>query len=317
MVILITGGLGYLGSRLAEYLSNRGDRIRISTRRDADRIPDWANDWDVRPMNAWNVPDLKNLLDGVEAVVHLAKPDAQRAAANPSEALNAGGEQTWNLLQAVADTDETLPFLNISSIFVYGPRVEGVITEDTPTAPEHPYAVGHRIAEIVTHRFFDIGAANTLNVRLSNCFGRPVAPDAAKWSLVFNDLCRQAVRDGVLRLNTPGTQQKNFVTLEDGLRALHLLLNRMARWPKDRIIHVGGNETMSILQVAERVADRYELLFGARPEIRRPSPPKGESWPDFQFDCSRLKSIGFSWNHPIDLEIDGTLKACQKWKTKK
>jgi UDP-glucose 4-epimerase len=313
MKILITGGLGYLGSRLAEHLTNCGDQVRLLTRREPEQIPGWASGWEVRSIRNWDRSTLKAAAEGAEAVFHLAKPDAQRAARFPAEAIRAGGEQTWNLLEAVASHGLPIPFINVSSIAVYGPHIEGLVTEQTPAAPVHPYAVGHRFSEIVTRRFSDSGTAATLTVRLSNLFGKPLAPEAAKWALVFNDLCRQAVRRGVLELKTPGNQVRNFMCMTDGVRALRLLLDRVDAWPEDGIILIGGPTNMSILEAANRIAGRCEKLWGRALEIRRPREPEENKQRSFRFDRSRLQSLGFSWTDPIDREIDEILKACRAW----
>ncbi|MBW1909672.1 MAG: SDR family oxidoreductase [Deltaproteobacteria bacterium] len=313
MFYLVTGGLGYLGGRLVEYLLNKGNRVRVTTRRPIESCPQWAKKWEILQIESLNRDAWLKAIEDINFVFHLAAPDASISGSDPVSALRAGGENTWALVDAVANTPEEIPILNVSTIHVYGSSAKGLVTETFPPRPVHPYAVGHLFSEIVTRAFCSHRNIPVLNVRLSNAFGKPVALDAAKWSLVFNDLCRQAVTSNRLYLKSAGYQKRNFITLEDTVRALLFLASRSENWPDDQTIHVGSSVNLSIREVAERIAGRCKVLWGEKPEVFFSNETGAQESNEFIFDVSRLKETGFVWRNSFDQEIDDTLEICKKW----
>jgi UDP-glucose 4-epimerase len=236
------------------------------------------------------------------------------AAQKPQECLQTNGSMTWALLEAARQMALHIRFVNLSSYHVYGPRREGLIKETDCTDPGHPYAIGHRIAETVTRSFHLAHNMATLSARLTNVFGYPVCKETAKWVLVFNDLCRQAVMDGQLVLKTSGLQQRNFLPMGDAVDALLFLAQQPDKWPADGLINVAGLNDWSILDVADRVRQRAELLFGDSVEIVAPRPEGNDVNPvPVQVDRSRLEKMGFSWSNSWEEEIDRTLLSCRQW----
>jgi UDP-glucose 4-epimerase len=313
MLYLVTGGLGYLGGRLVEYLLQEGHEIRITTRRSRESLPDWAKGYDIHKTDMQDKEIWTEALEGVDFVFHLAAPDARQAASDPISALRAGGEFTWNLLEAVANAKRQVPVIKVSTFHVYGPLVEGLIRESSCPSPEHPYAVGHLISEMVVQIFCSRRGIRGLNVRLSNALGKPVTSEACNWSLVFNDLCMQAATSDQLRLKSTGHQKRNFITLGDTVRALSFLAESRRVWPEDHVIHVGSSTHWSMRQAAEIVAGRCDKLWGKYPEIIFPKDEAESAPKDFVFDVSRLERAGFIWENQFDREIDDTLTTCKKW----
>jgi UDP-glucose 4-epimerase len=313
MFFLVTGGLGYLGSRLVEKLLNDGHRVRVTTRRPPKSFPQWAKDWEIKQVDPCEIGNWLKALNEIDFVFHLAAPDAEAAVSDPISALKAGGEMAWKLLEAVTNAKKKPPVLNISTYHVYGSEAEGLITESILPKPVHPYAVGHLVSEMVVRTFCHTKGISVLNVRLSNAFGRPIAYTAAKWSLVFNDLCMQAATSNSLKLNSAGRQKRNFITLEDAVSGLLYLAGRAEDWPDDHTIHLGSKIFWSIKEVAEKIRERTKVLWGKYPEI---SFPKGGLEPkskEFRFDVSRIERLGFIWQNRFEKEVDETLIACERW----
>ena len=313
MLYLVTGGLGYLGGRLLEYLVCEGHNVKVTTRRPPESWPGWAGKYNPYQIDINSNSNWRKALEDIDFVFHLAAPDAESAALDPISALRAGGEMTWTLLDAVSDAKKKIPVINVSTFHIYGPHPEGLITESSPLRPVHPYAISHLFSEIVTQSFWERRGLSILNVRLSNAFGRPIAIDAAKWSLVFNDLCMQAATSDRLRLKSSGLQKRNFITLGDTVRAIAFLSFNYKDWPDDHIMHVGSAVHWSIRDVAEHIAERSNFLWGKRLEITFPEIGENQIPKDFTFDVSRLERTGFVWENKFEQEIDNTLIACRKW----
>jgi len=304
---LLIGGIGYVGGRLASYLKSCGHRVCISTRRDLEEVPEWVIADEVICFDPDNGDSSGLLLDGMDAVVYLAAPNEIDSAKNPCSALRAGGELTWKVLEALTERNVPPPFLYLSTFHVYGSNATGEITETISPLPIHPYALGRYFGECVVQLFRARKKVTALCVRLSNAFGAAAGQNVLRHSLVFNDLCRQAVIERSLTLKSTGAQKRNFIAMEDVVRAIEFLAMRADEWPSDGLIHLGSAIHLSILEVAEMISQRSEALLGFRPRIIVPEGGGEDYVVDFVFSIERLKRMGFVWNNRIEKEIDDTL----------
>ena len=264
MNIMITGGLGYIGGRIASYLKKNTPESRIFlTTRDKDRrLPPWADKFIVLQMNLLDEYSINNCLEGknIDVIIHLAALNEIESIKNPALALEVNTHGTYRLL-SVANENRIDRFVYFSTFHVYGETSGSIITEDTPTKPFHPYAITHRAAEDFVTFFNRYQKMRTLIFRLSNGYGYPMDKDIDRWTLVFNDLCKQAVTTGRVILQTSGKQHRDFISLHNVARALeHFLFAVPDKWG-DGLYNLGGNCSMSILDVAEKISDIYRKKY--------------------------------------------------------
>ena len=305
--VLITGGLGYLGGRIAAHLASVADwKVTISTRAVDATIPAWLPGGKVIGLDPATTDSLAQALEGFHAIVHLAGANEIVSGADPAGALISTTLGTVRLLQA-AQKAGVARFLYFSTVHVYG-KAAGVITERTLPEPTHPYAITHRAAEDFV---LASGSPLGLAIRLSNAVGAPTHSGIDRWTLAGNDLCRQAIVERRLTLNSSGLAKRDFLPLHDLCRATEHLLRLSDSDLKQRLFNVAAERNLSILELAELIASRCEQRLGYRPEIVRPAPRPGETAGDFQFSCERLRSTGFQANGSLDREIDGMLEFCR------
>lgn len=305
--VLVTGGLGYLGGRIARFLFERGQRVRLTTRRDPDDAPAWAEGMEVVTADFAAKNDFSALCREVDAVVHLAALNAQQCADDPELARRVNITGTRSLWEAAKQAG-VKRFLYVSTAHVYGAPLEGVILEDTPPRPVHPYSETHLAAEdIVLSADGPLGAV----LRLSNAIGAPADKDADCWMLAANDLCRQAVAGNGMELRGTGRDVRDFVSILDICRAVDHFLGLDGEAMAERVFNIGG-ESMTLLELSERIAGRAEAVLGFRPDIRSKEPGPGEETLRLEYRFDRLLASGFTPAGNIDDEIDATLKFCRQ-----
>jgi UDP-glucose 4-epimerase len=247
---------------------------------------------------------------GVQAVVHLAALNENDSLADPAAAIRINTLGTWLALQAALAAGVSR-FLYFSTAHVYGAPLQGRITEQTLPRPVHPYAATHRAAEDLVLAARDQGKTDGIVVRLSNGFGAPTHAGVDRWTLLVNDLCRQAAGDRRLVLRSSGTQLRDFIPLKDVGRAVIHLLALETRACGDGIFNLGGR-TASIWEMTQLVAARCEATLEFRPEIVRPAPKAGEIAAPLHYDCTRLLNTGFSLQGQAEEEVDATLRLCAR-----
>jgi UDP-glucose 4-epimerase len=308
---LISGGFGYLGGRLAQFLaSHENYEILLGTRRQT-QPPFWLPQAKV-VQTCWGSPQsLQEICYGVDCIVHLAGMNAQDCAADPDAAMKINAVATAHLVQA-AFRQKVKRFIYISTIHVYGSPLAGVITEETKPTSAHPYALSHQAGEDVVLASHQSGEIEGIVIRLSNAYGAPVDKDANCWVLLVNDLCRQAATSGRLVLRSAGLQKRDFIPLHDVVRAIDHFMESPFDKFCDGIFNLGGEATYRIIDLAELIAERCEAVLGFRPEIERPDSVPSESSPELNYQIDKLKETGFSLNGNIKSEIDATLEFCHK-----
>lgn len=143
MTVLITGGTGFIGSRLALRLLESGERVRVlaltnDAVQERNRTLIEARGGEVVPGSVTDRTAVQDAVDGVDAVFHLAA--AQHEMNVPDQRFwDVNLEGTRNLLEAAAAA-RVERFVHGSTIGVYG-AAEGQIDEATPMRPDNIYGV--------------------------------------------------------------------------------------------------------------------------------------------------------------------------------
>ena len=309
--VLITGGLGYVGGRIArEMVARDGLAVRIGTSRPGASLPSCLDGALLTPLDLFDDASLDAACTGVDCIVHLAALNENDSVANPSQALLVNGLGTLKLLQS-AERDGVSRFIYFSTAHVYGAPLEGIITEQTLPRPVHPYAITHRIAEDFVLAAHDKKTLTGIVVRLSNGFGAPHVSTVNRWTLLVNDLCHQAVTTGELVLKSHGLQRRDFIPLSDVARAVIHLQDLPVTQIGDGLYNLGGEAPLQIVQMTELIADRCEAVLGHRPTIIRPPASPGDHDIPLDYRIDKLKQTGFALTGALADEIDATLRLCR------
>lgn len=309
MRVVIPGGTGFIGGRIAEHLRSHGYEVRVSSR----RARPWAGpstDISVIPVDWRNQAALDAAVAESDALIMLAAANEIESARDPVGAADATATQCLAWLQA-AQRQGVRRFLYMSTIHVYG-RMDGmVVDEETTPRPVHPYATTHLAAELFVQAAHRSGQTSGTIFRLSNAFGAPVDPAVDRWSLLVNDLARQAVQTGQLNLFTDGTQSRDFIGLEAVCAAVRIALEQSERGSEATVFNLASGQMTTVYNMACRIAERAGRMLGAVPGVSRVAPDarKGPVSPG-RFDISRLMSSGIDVRTDTDREIDQLLGFC-------
>jgi len=316
MNILITGGLGYIGGRVARFLKDKvpATTIYLATNTQREYTPDWAHDCMIVSCDVCHCDAIEKCLAGkdIDCIIHLAALNEIDSIENPMLATQVNVEGTRKLLK-YASQFGVKKCIYFSTFHVYDKKETGVICENTPTHSVHPYAVTHREAEDVVNYYRDYHRMQTAICRLSNSYGYPMHADVNRWSLVFNDLCRQAVTSDKIILKSSGRQHRDFISLYDVSRAVyHLLFTIPDSWG-DGLYNLAGECSMAIIEVAEKIAEIYKETYGKEFDgikIAQQSEEEHMFLP-INISVEKLKRSGFILKGCMELEIKRTLDLCQ------
>lgn len=316
MNILITGGLGYIGGRIASYLKGKTPKCRIFlTTRDKNRtLPSWTDSFTVLQMDILDDDSIANCLANrnIDDIIHLAALNEIDSMKDPALALEVNTKGTYKLL-SIANEKKIGRFVYFSTFHVYGETSVPIITEETPTRPFHPYAITHRAAEDFVNYFRHYHDMKTLIFRLSNGYGYPMDMDINRWTLVFNDLCRQAVTSGRIVLKSSGKQHRDFISLHDVARAVeHFLFAVPDKWG-DGLYNLGGNCSMSILDVDNKISEVYKTKYNKNILETKTAQDDSDSIisKPVKYSIEKIAETGFTLKGDMISEIESTMHMCE------
>jgi UDP-glucose 4-epimerase len=296
--VLVTGAAGYLGSRLCAALKDRGD---IATRALVRADAPWVVADEVVTGDLVR-SDLAAAIDGIDAVVHLAGANEVVAANDPDTALSDTLVGTRRLAAALGGRARVV---YVSTVHVYGAALRdgATVDEDTVPQPRHPYA----IARLASEHLLASLADDVVVMRLTNSVGAPLDTRIARWSLVVNDLCRQAAISGRLVLRTDGVQWRDFVHQDDACDAIVTALDA-TRVPAGTY-NLGRGVATTVRAVAGDVQAAFERLTGTRPPLDAPA-PRGEAPAPVTVAVGRLGALRIRATRDVAAAIDETARYC-------
>lgn len=306
--ILVTGGNGYVGGRVVQHLrTNPAYDIKVGTRNSVA-----ATVTDTVQMDYDSSDSLITACTDIHTVLHFSAMNENDCIKDPVAALQSNGVATARLLDA-AQKCGVKRFLYLSTAHVYAAPLAGYIDEQTLPKPQHPYATSHLAAEHVVLAAHYTKKIEGLVVRMSNSFGAPVDPNVNRWTLLVNDLCKQAIQSKILVLKSSGIQKRDFIPLEDVANCFAHFLG-ISDWQSfdGNVFNLGGEWTPSVYEMTQLIAVRCEAVLGFLPSIQRPPPAAHETEQSLHYSIEKLKSTGFKLTGSYDFEIDETFRLLAK-----
>ncbi len=308
--ILVTGGMGFVGGRVAQALSKlRAVTVALGSRT-AQANPSWLPSAKVVAMDWRSSHGLTFACENIDTLVHLAGMNDADCSRDPLAAIEVNVVNTARLMQAAKMTG-VKRVIYFSTAHVYGSSLVGKIDEFTLPKGFHPYATSHRAAEDVV-----LSTANadmdSIVLRLSNGFGVPAHMEVNPWMLLMNDLCRQAVTLRSMTLRSTGMQRRDFITLDDVASVVAHMIALPSDQIGDGLFNVGCGKSSRVIDMVKLIQTRCAEVLGYTPEIIRPQPVEGDESPSLDYRIDKLLNTGFILTGNSVLEIDETLRMCNE-----
>ncbi len=260
MLIAITGGTGFIGSRLALRLLDRGHQVRIIglanqpvEKDNAARVA--AAGGEVCLASVTDRPALAAALAGAEIVFHLAAAQHEANMAD-DHFVEVNVRGTENMLEAAAAAG-VRRFVHGSTIGVYGSGAGGVLDEESPTRPDNNYGRTKLQGEAAVADF--AGRLSTVIIRISETFG----PGDRRLLKLFRGIHRR-----MFFVIGPGRNLHHLVYIDDLIDGLWLAATHEAAVGQTFILT--GREPVTTGDMVREIA----AAVGAPvPRLRLPLPP--------------------------------------------
>lgn len=308
MKVLISGGFGLIAGRLAELFSNSGHEVWLASRTSKTKVSSLSKT-NLIEINWDDEAGLERICSGMDIIIHAAGMNAQDCFIGPTEALYFNGMVTSRFVNA-AVSQSVEKFIYISTAHVYSADLNGHISEKSCPTNLHPYATSHRSGEDAVLFANQQGKIQGIVTRLSNSFGYPISVQTNCWSLLINDLCKQAIQLRVLSLKTYGTQHRDFISLKEVCNAILFLSETKITDAYQPIFNIGSGKSAAIIDICNLVQNRCNQILGYKPEILRPLRDKMEDFKPLVYQSENLSQLGYRISDDISSEIDELLRYC-------
>ena len=170
--ILIVGGLGYLGGRMAKYFSDNGYRVLITTRRLEKNFPNnFPINTAVIQVGYKSDEQLSEAMKGIDTLIHLAGPDAHTNFEDPDILIKWYVDLTKRLFKS-AQRNNVKHFIYFSTIHVYGNNLVGTVTEETKPIPVHPFAKANLAVEKILTAQAENVSVKIIKIGRASCRAR-------------------------------------------------------------------------------------------------------------------------------------------------
>jgi dTDP-glucose 4,6-dehydratase len=230
MKLLVTGGLGFIGSNFCRLiLAKHADCELINI----DKMGIGANPSNLHEIendkrytfikgDICNPQLINRLVHQAEMVVNFAaETHVDRSIVDPNVFLQNNTIGTFMILEAIRKHNHKARFLQVSTDEVYGEALHGSFTENTPPKPSNPYSASKAAADMFVlsyHKTFGLNASIT---RCTNNFGPYQLPE----KLIPKTVIR-ALRDLPIPIYGKGTNIRDWIYVQDHCEAINIVLEK-------------------------------------------------------------------------------------------
>lgn len=255
MKLLVTGGMGFIGSHLIRYLLKRHPTYQIinldllTYAGHSGNLQDMAGH-DNLQFTKGDICD-RELVDnimsqGVSVIVNCAaESHVDRSIQKPSVFVKSNIEGTQVLLEA-ARKYQIKKYVQISTDEVYGSLGKtGFFTEETSLAPNSPYSASKASADLLVRAYHQTYQLPVNITRCSNNYGPRQFPEKLIPLMIIH-----ALQEKPLPLYGDGEYTRDWLYVEDHCAAIDLVIHRGV---DGEVYNIGGNNEKTNLEVAESI----------------------------------------------------------------
>ena len=310
---LVTGGCGFIGVALVRSLAHQGDHtvrvvdnLAVGTREDLAAVYEFveASPADVGPMDSGAPVELVvgDILDeglalrateGADVIVHLAaNTGVAPSVEDPRADCLANVIGTLNYLEAARHSDAKR-FVFASSGAAVG-EVEPPIHEEMPPHPVSPYGASKLSGEAYCSAYFGTFGVETASLRFGNVYG----PLSNHKNSVIAKFIKRAMRGEVLEIYGDGTQTRDFIYIEDLVRAVRLAAT--AEGVGGEVFQIATNAETSVQEMVEELLPALAAAGMKDVEVRHAAPRLGDVRRNYSDTSKAARMLG--WQAEVGLE---------------
>jgi UDP-glucose 4-epimerase len=310
MRVLITGGLGFIGSNLArELVAMEAEVVLVDS-----LVPEYGgllyNVTGIEDRLTVNISDVRDehsvrhLVGGQDFLFNLAGQTSHLdSMTDPYTDLEINARSQLSILEACRHDNPGVKIVFASTRQIYGRPLRLPVAEDHPIAPVDVNGINKTAGEWYHLLYGDVYGLRTAVLRLTNTYGPRMRVRDARQTFLGIWL-RRALEGGEILVYGDGSQSRDLTYVDDAVAGFLLAAARDET--NGRVYNLGGDGHISLLELADVVVSAAGA--GTVKTIPFPADRKSIDIGDFYADWSAIeRDLGWRPTVPVEEGVRRTL----------
>ena len=305
MKILVTGGLGFIGSNFCRYLIGANPEAEVTN---LDKIGMGANPLNLKDIEKekryrfvkGDIRDselLNRLVKEADAVVNFAaETHVDRSIADPDEFLQNNTVGTFTVLEALRKHNSQAKLVQVSTDEAYGEIPEGSFNENDAPKPSNPYSASKAAADMFVHAYFKTYKLRAAITRCTNNYGPYQLPE----KLIPKTIIR-ALKNLKIPVYGTGTNIRDWIYVQDHCEAVYLVLTK---GQPGQIYNVAADNEVPNIEIVKKILKQ----LGKDPDLLTFVEDRPGHDIRYSLDSSRIrKELGWKPRHSFEKALKKTI----------
>lgn len=289
MKILITGGMGFIGSNFIRYMLDKYPDYKLvnldklTYAGNPDNLKDIENNTNYKFIKG-DICDratVEKAMEGCNAVINFAaESHVDRSIEDAGDFAKTNFYGAY-IMMDVAKEKKVDRFIQISTDEVYGSIQEGKFKETDAMKPNSPYSAAKAGADLLARAYYVTFGLPTLVTRSSNNFGPYQFPEKFIPLFVTN-----AIEDKPLPLYGDGLNVRDWIFVEDNCKGIDIVLHK---GKLGEAYNIGGNCEKQNIEIAKKIVE----VLGKPESLIQPVADRLGHDRRYALDSAKLEALGF------------------------
>ena len=310
MKIMITGGMGFIGSHLCDNLVTDHE-IVILTKSESKKInlKESLSKIQIENLDITNFSKLETVIlkHKPEIIIHLAGQTSHaKSFENPIYDIDINAKSTLCILETIRSNNLNCKFILGSTFIVIGKPTQLPVNEETPCFPTTIYGTNRLASENYCKIYHDVHGLDTIIFRITNSFGPREQYLTTKNAI--NHLIYKAFKGMEITIYNNGKFFRDLIYVDDVISAIKSI---MLKGQSGNLYWISSNNKTWFYQlgeILEKLTDTPVVY------IDPPQYTKQVDVGNFLVDNSKLCSLGWKPSIPLQNGIKKTLDYFQSLK---
>lgn len=259
---LVTGGAGFIGSNLVDYLLSNGYEVIVVDNESANSHDEYY--WNDSCINykfnlsfESNLDKLISISRDVDYIFHLASDVSIPYCIEKPHRAYLNNVASLSHILEVARVCRVEKVIFSSTAAIYG-MTNSVCVETATPDPLNPYSVSKLSGEYLMKMYYDLYNVKTVSLRYFNVYG-PRQPETGQYAPVMGIFLKQRNEGKALTVVGDGLQTRDFIHVSD-IAAANLMVAEKDAETYGQVYNVGTGNATSVKKIAQLISDRIEYL---------------------------------------------------------
>lgn len=301
--LLVTGGLGFIGSNFINYILDFDSEIEVinvdkcdymATEKNVDRTErytyirgDITEQYHMTHIFKTYQPNI---------VIHFAAQSCVTKSFDLAfEYTKDNVLGTHVLLETAREYGKLEKFIHISTDEVYGEVEPGTVSDEkSPLNPSNPYSASKAAAELYVRAYANAYKIPIIITRGNNVFGPQQYPEK-----VIPLFITQIINGKPMTVHGTGATRRNFIHVDDVSRAIQVIMDR---GQIGKTYNIGTQHEYSVLEICDMLTN----IAGVTRQVEFVKDPRAHNDSRYCIDSSELRSLGWSENSNFKQKLKET-----------